>query len=468
MARHPSPACGSSVLERSEGRGRGEGRGRILALMATTNTPPPPGESVKIDIAPKLLIDNWRAEMDATTLYRSLARHERDPDRSSLLLDMAKTEERHAAIMASRLQEMGVPLPKHGLGLRTRLLVSLARVFGATAVLPVIESMEAKGVSDYRQPEQDPAVQALAGDERGHFRALGSMTRGGAAPAQIAEHETWHRSGAGGTLRASIFGASDGLLSNLSLLMGFAGAQADSKFVVLAGVAGLLAGSSSMAAGEYVSMRAQREMLERQIKLEETELLLSPDEERAELVLIYRAKGVPQDEAEQLADRIFANHQTALDTLVREELGLDPSELGSPWGAATGSFFAFALGAIVPVIPYFFGAGWWQLAASALLSATALFAVGVGVSLFTGRNSLYSGARQLAIGAVVAAITYGIGTAIGAGTGIWSPHFGRPGTFAPSRTNSGSLSSGTSTLIVLGPSNVLLLSQKSSHLPFGR
>src|SRR4029077_17651339 len=174
----------------------------------------------------------------------------------------------------------------------------------------------------------------------------------GAAPAQIAEHETWHRSGGGGTLRASGFGVSDGLLSNLSLLMGFAGAQADSKFVVLAGIAGLLAGSSSMAAGEYVSMRAQREMFERQIKLEEMELLLSPDEERAELVLIYRAKGVPQVEAEQLAGRIFANKETALDTLVREELGLDPSELGSPWGAATGSFFAFGLGAIVPVIPY--------------------------------------------------------------------------------------------------------------------
>jgi VIT1/CCC1 family predicted Fe2+/Mn2+ transporter len=386
--------------------------------MTTTNTPPPPGSSVRIDIAPKLLIDNWRAEMDAIVLYRSLARHERNPERASILLDMATTEERHAAIMAGRLQEMGVPLPKYHPGLRTRLLVLLSRVFGATAVLPVIENMEAKGVSNYRRPEQDPAVQALAGDERGHFRALGSMTRGGSAPAQIAEHETWHRSGGGGTLRASIFGVSDGLVSNLSLVMGFAGAQADNKFVVLAGVSGLLAGAGSMAAGEYVSMRAQREMFERQIKLEETELLLSPDEERAELVLIYRAKGVPQDEAERLADRIFANHQTALDTLVREELGLDPSELGSPWGAAIGSFFAFAFGAAVPVIPYFFGAGWLQLTISALLGAAALFGVGVGVSLFTGRNSLYSGARQLAIGAVAAAITYGIGTAIGAGTGI--------------------------------------------------
>jgi VIT1/CCC1 family predicted Fe2+/Mn2+ transporter len=393
--------------------------------MTRTDAPPPssptPPGAVKLDIAPKLLIDNWRAEIDAITLYRSLARHEREPERASILLDMAKTEERHAAIMAARLQEMGVPLPKHGVGLRTRLIILLSRIFGARALLPVIEGMEAKGVNAYRQPEQDPAVQALAADERGHFRTLGRMSRGGpSAPptVEIAQHERWHRSAGGGTLRASIFGVSDGLLSNLSLLMGFAGAQADSKFIVLAGIAGLLAGASSMAAGEYISMRSQRELFERQIKLEETELLLAPEEERAELALIYRAKGVPAAEAEQLADRILENKETALETLVREELGLDPSQLGSPWGASIGSFFAFAIGAVVPVIPYFTGAGWLQLTISALLSGAALFAVGVGVSLFTGRDSIYSGLRQLLIGAAVAGITYGIGTAIGAGTGI--------------------------------------------------
>ncbi len=394
------------------------------ALVTRTDAPPPPSPtpepSVKLDIAPKLLIDNWRAEMDAVALYRSLAAREREPERAGILTDMGKTEERHAAVMAKRLEEMGVPLPKYRLGLRTRLIIALARIFGPKSVLPVIESMEATGVNAYRQPEQDPAVQALAADERSHYRALGQMSRGGLATTtvQIAEHETWHRSGGSGTLRASIFGVSDGLLSNLSLLMGFAGAQADSKFIVLAGISGLLAGASSMAAGEYVSMRAQRELLERQISLEETELLLAPEEERAELALIYRAKGVPADEAEQLADRILENKETALETLVREELGLDPSQLGSPWGAASSSFFAFALGAVVPVIPYFFGAGWLHLVISAALSAVALFAVGVGVSLFTGRNAIYTGARQLLLGAAAAGITFGIGTAIGAGTGI--------------------------------------------------
>ncbi len=393
--------------------------------MARTDAPPPtspnPPPSVKLDIAPRLLIENWRGEKNAAALYRALARRETSPERAEVLEEIAKAEDRHAAVMEARLREMGVALPPYRLGLRVRVMSLLARIFGAKAVLPIIESFEAKDLNVYRGPEQDPAVQALAADERGHFRTIGRMARGGpsALPAvEIAQHERWHRSGGGGTLRATIFGVSDGLLSNLSLVMGFAGAQTESKFVVLAGVAGVLAGAGSMAAGEYVSMRAQRELFERQIKLEEMELLIAPEEERAELALIYRAKGVPAAEAEQLADRILQNKETALDTLVREELGLDPSELGSPWGAASGSFISFALGAVVPVVPYFFGAGWLQLGISAALSAAALFAVGVGVSLFTGRDSIYSGLRQLLIGAAAASVTYGIGTAIGAGTGI--------------------------------------------------
>jgi len=394
--------------------------------MTRADTPPPasptPTRAVKLDIAPKLLIDNWRGERNAAALYRALARREKSPQRAELLEEIAQAEDRHAAVMEQRLREMGVALPKHRLGPRVRVMSLLARVFGAKAVLPIVESFEAKDLNAYRGPEQDPAVQALAADERGHFRTIGRMARSSPAAlpvtAEIAQHERWHRSGGSGTLRASIFGVSDGLVSNLSLVMGFAGAQAEAKFVLLAGIAGLLAGAGSMAAGEYVSMRSQRELYERQIKLEEMELLLAPEEERAELALIYRAKGVPADEAEVLADRILENKETALDTLVREELGLDPSELGSPWGASIGSFLAFAAGAIVPVVPYFLGAGWLHLAISAALSGAALFLVGVGVSLFTGRDAWYSGARQLLIGAAAAGVTYGIGTAIGAGTGI--------------------------------------------------
>ncbi|MCH8025301.1 MAG: VIT1/CCC1 transporter family protein [Chloroflexi bacterium] len=293
----------------------------------------------------------------------------------------------------------------------------LARVFGTGAVLPIVSSIEAEDVTAYLEPEQDPVVQDLAADERRHYRALGSLS-GRPDAASIARHERWHPKGSGGTLRAAIFGVSDGLVSNLALVMGFAGAQADAEFVMLAGVAGLIAGACSMAAGEYVSMRAQRELFERQIALEATELQLMPEEEEAELALIYRAKGVPAAEAEQLASRIMENPEVALDTLAREELGLDPDQLGSPWGAAISSFLAFTVGAIIPVLAYFTGAGLAQFAVSAAMSGVALFAVGAGVSLFTGRSGLYSGGRQLIIGAAAAAVTFGIGSAIGVGAGI--------------------------------------------------
>jgi VIT1/CCC1 family predicted Fe2+/Mn2+ transporter len=216
---------------------------------------------------------------------------------------------------------------------------------------------------------------------------------------------------------------SDGLVSNASLVMGFSGAQTQGDVVLLAGVAGLLAGAFSMAAGEYVSMRAQRELFERQIELERQELAEAPEEELRELTLIYRAKGLSEEEARATASRLMEDQDIALTTLVREELGLDPSELGSPWGAAIGSFVAFAGGAIVPVVPFFFApaneaiaAGY--VAASASLALLALFGVGAALSLFTGRSTLWSGLRQAGLGAVAAALTFAIGSVIGVSTEV--------------------------------------------------
>ena len=213
-----------------------------------------------------------------------------------------------------------------------------------------------------------------------------------------------------------IFGASDGLVSNLSLVMGVAGAATQNpSFILLAGIAGLLAGSFSMAAGEYISMQSQRELFERQIALERAEMEAMPEEEEAELAAAYRAKGFSAEEAARIAHRIFRDPETALDTLVREELGLDPDELGSPLRAAFGSFLAFAVGAIIPVVPYLFGGGTNALLVSLGISLVALFAVGAGVSLLTGRGMLFSGVRQLVIGLVAALVTYGIGSIIGVG-----------------------------------------------------
>lgn len=231
----------------------------------------------------------------------------------------------------------------------------------------------------------------------------------------VTSAEPWHRSARSGTLRAVIFGVSDGLVSNLSLVMGVAGASGQGGFILLAGIAGLLAGAFSMAAGEYISMQSQRELFERQIELERAELQAMPEEEQRELAAIYVAKGFPRDEAERIAARMFRDPQTALDALVREELGLDPDELGSPWGAALGSFLAFAVGAVIPVLPYLLGSGTAAFVFSLGLSLIALFAVGAAVSLLTGKGLLFSGFRQLAIGAAAAAVTYLVGTVIGVG-----------------------------------------------------
>jgi VIT1/CCC1 family predicted Fe2+/Mn2+ transporter len=216
--------------------------------------------------------------------------------------------------------------------------------------------------------------------------------------------------GKSGTLRAAIFGINDGLVSNLSLIMGVTGAAVDNKIIVLAGVAGLLAGAFSMAGGEYISMRTQREVFERLIHLEAHELATEPEEEREELIGIYRGKGVPQQVAEQVVDALHADPELALATHAREELGLDPAEgLGSPWGAALSSLVMFAFGAFVPLLPFLIGSGTGAALASAAASGATLFAVGAVLSRLTGKAVVLSGARMLMIGACLAAITFGVG-----------------------------------------------------------
>lgn len=362
---------------------------------------------------------NLDDEIDGIAIYRLLAEAEPDEERRSIFEQLAAVEERHATVWRDKLREAGVQPRERGPSLRVRAIGFLARRFGVRSILSIVRGMEAGAYSMYMA--QDEAAQAIAPDEREHSRTLGRLQRGAIEPSEaIIARETWHRTGGGGTLRASIFGVSDGLVSNTALIMGFAGAQAEGQFVLLAGVAGLLAGSFSMAAGEYVSMRAQRELFERQIQLERDELETMPEEEERELVLIYQAKGLPKEEAESMAARLMQNPEVALDTLVREELGLDPSALGSPWGASIGSFLAFAVGALVPVVPFFFGADASApfVVAAAALSAVALFAVGASLSLFTGRGALLSGVRQLGLGAAAAALTFGIGSIIGISTDV--------------------------------------------------
>jgi VIT1/CCC1 family predicted Fe2+/Mn2+ transporter/rubrerythrin len=374
------------------------------------------------DVGQSLL--NLKLERDAIVLYDALAALEKDERRAHAFRTIAGNERRHAEIWATKLREQGAVVPEPGPPrMRVRFIILVARLFGTRAVSDLVQALEGDEEGTY-EAQESPEVAAIAADEREHAEIWKRLEGAGGATVQEAvrvhpsggdgRSERWHRTGQSGTLRAVIFGVSDGLVSNLSLVMGVAGATAvEPRFILLAGIAGLLAGSFSMAAGEYISMQSQRELYERQISLERAELEAMPGEEEAELARIYRSKGFSPDEAGTIAHRIFQDPETALDTLVREELGLDPDELGSPWGAAVGSFAAFAVGAVIPVVPYLFGGGGSVFTISLVASLIGLFAVGAGVSLITGRGTLFSGARQVLIGALAAAVTFVVGRLIG-------------------------------------------------------
>lgn len=377
-------------------------------------------------------------ERDAIYLYDGLAGVERDPVRAEAFRTIAADERRHAGVWESRLRGAGVeiPLPRPP-RLRMRFILAVARVLGTKAVADLVRALEgdderryAKGAPTADTKVLGSAMAAMAADERRHAETWQLLARPGgdlaaataidvelegraaASLAEITRSEDWHKGGAG-TLRAIVFGASDGLVSNLALVMGIAGATADPSFILLSGIAGLLAGACSMAAGEYISVKSQVEVLERQIALERAELEAIPEEEFAELVAIYRSKGLPEEDARRFAEHIFADKELALQTLVREELGLDETAMSSPIAAAVGSFVAFTIGAIIPVIPWVFLTGNVAFWASFAAGLVGLFVLGALVSLLTGRSLAFSGFRQVAIGAAAAVVTNVVGRLIG-------------------------------------------------------
>jgi len=372
-----------------------------------------------------LSLANLKLERDAIVLYDALARIEKVPRRAAAFRLIAGNERRHADIWAGRLRDAGVAVPEADTRprLRIRFILLVARLFGTQAVTELVRSLEGDEEEAYLD-QDSPEVASIVADEREHAEiwrrlrddapaAATTATQDDESVAGDAVDEAWHHAGRSGTLRAAVFGVSDGLVSNLSLVMGFVGANADQKLVVLAGVAGLLAGAFSMAAGEWISMQSQRELFERQLQLEREELKVMPEHEEAELAGLYRRKGIPAADAARLAHNLMQDPEVALDTKAREELGLDPDQLGSPWGAAISSCISFAAGAFVPLLPFLLTSGTLAFAVAVALSAVALFTVGAAVSLFTGRSALFSGARQVAIGALAAAVTYGVGHLIG-------------------------------------------------------
>lgn len=337
-------------------------------------------------------IKSWREEKSSAHLYRVVAEQEAGSARQGLFLDLAREAEKQAQIWERKISARGGEVPRgFRPDLRTRVVAALVRRLGPRPLRAVLAAMKVRGMSLYSGADPRHYVpESASGTERRH-RGLAS----------------------GGNLRAAVFGVNDGLVSNASLIFGVAGATADSGMILLAGVAGLLAGAFSMAAGEYVSVRSQREMYEYQIGLERDELEQYPEEEAGELAMIYAARGIPADEARKMANVILVDPTRALDTLAREELGLNPAELGSPWGAAGFSFGSFGVGAILPLLPFLFSAGPASLYVSVGLTAAALFGVGALLSLFTGRRALRGGLRMLAIGSVAGLVTFLIGRALG-------------------------------------------------------
>jgi VIT1/CCC1 family predicted Fe2+/Mn2+ transporter len=362
-------------------------------------------------------LENWTEEQRSALLYRVCAEAETGSPRAELFRCLAGEAEAQAAIWRAQLTARGHPPPgPYAPDARTRLVMALVRRLGPRRLRTMLAAMKVRGMGIF---DLVPQNQDLALVPQNQGLALGPSRDPGHAPPQVGTGTEHRHRGlhGGGNLRAAVFGVNDGLVSNASLILGIAGASPDAHVVLLTGVAGLCAGAFAMATGEYVSVRSQRELFEYQIGLEREELAQYPEAEAQELALIYAAKGLPPDEALKLATRIVADPEHALDTLAREELGLNPDALGSPWGAAIASFLSFAAGALLPLAPFMLMSGPRTLPVAIGVTAVALFGVGALLSLFTGRGALRSGARMLALGGLAGAVTFAVGRLAGVALG---------------------------------------------------
>ncbi len=370
-------------------------------------------------VSDRATIERWRAsrqeELDAEAIYRALASSEDDPERASVFVGLADDERRHAAHWERRLREAGIDPGPSRPGQRARVLSKLAGDFGDTVVAPIMREREKLSTEAYLDESGE-----FARDEERHARALAALigdTRGEPIGRALARLQRGRAAG-GNALRAAVLGVNDGLVSNASLVMGVAGAGVASKDILITGVAGLIAGACSMAMGEWVSVQSSRELSAHELQIEQQHLVASAAEEQAELALVFEQKGLHPREARQVAERLSADPTTALDTHAREELGIDPEELGgSPWVAAGASFVLFVLGAILPIVPFAFLSGNPAVGVALLVSALGLFGIGAAITLLTGRSVLVSGSRQLAFGAAAFVVTYAVGALFGTAVG---------------------------------------------------
>jgi len=357
---------------------------------------------------------NLQGEIDGAALYRAMVDAEANLSLKEFYRRLAETETRHGAVWREYLEAAGISTAGLGPSWRARILMLISRRFGSAVIVATIAGRESSDQAMYdSQPE---ATATMPADERSHARLFRELSGGrGLEGGVLARIEGRHKASGGNALRAAVLGANDGLVSNLSLSMGVAGASGGGGAVLVAGVAGLLAGSLSMALGEWLSVQSARELYAHQVEVEREELAMVPDEEEEELALIYESKGLSPEQSRATARSIIGGDVgRAVDTLAREELGIDPEALGgSAWVAAGTSFCLFALGAIVPVAPFIVASGFPAVVASIILSAIALMAVGVAITIVTGSSALRSGGRQVIFGMLAAAVTFGLGSLVG-------------------------------------------------------
>lgn len=366
----------------------------------------------------KIALGNLSDERNAAALYRILAETEQNPKIREVFLRMVEVEQRHAESWSEQLKKDNVSIPPFRPGWRTRILGWIAKHFGTPTVLPSIIGMEKNASRAYNQQN---ASHVMMSEEKSHARLLSQMvlsTTGGLSGGTVAQLEGRHRASGGNALRAAVLGANDGLVSVLSLVMGVAGAELPSRTILITGLAGLLAGASSMALGEWLSVQSSRELYGHQIDIESKEIAAHPEEEAEELALIYQARGVEKEQAVQIAQKIMEDPSSAVETLIREELAIDQEQLGgSAWEAAITSFLLFSIGAIIPIAPFIFFHGFPAVLTSIAFSIVGLFIIGAGITLFTSRPIFISGLRQVIFGMIAAGFTYGIGRLIGVSIG---------------------------------------------------
>ncbi len=357
-----------------------------------------------------------QTEVDTAFLYDSIANIQSDDTLNRVLKSLADIEKGHAAHMLSKVKEFDskheMPLPSS----RAKFQLKLGKIFGYSSIISSLSDIEKQFALNAIKNKIENGEKPN-GFEHNHLNIIEAVNNNKALNVSggfLSKFESRHKSVGGNALRAAVLGSNDGLVSNMSLVMGVAGAAVSNNTILLTGIAGLMAGAISMALGEWLSVQSSRELNQRQIDLEMEELEASPEEEKKELVLLYQAKGMNIEEAKKLADKAFETPETAIDAIIKEELGIDKEELGgSAWEAAIASFVLFSIGAIIPLYPFMILDGQNAILLSIGSSVIGLFAIGAAITLLTGKSILFSGFRQVAFGLAAAAVTYGIGSLIG-------------------------------------------------------